>query len=46
VIFFSYGSYRNAAMVGLAIMMDSRWNRPSPKYLYTRAGETYFTRPS
>ena len=33
VNFFEYGSYRNAGTVGLAIMIDSRWKRPSPTYL-------------
>jgi len=33
VNFLEYGSYRNAGTEGLAIMIDSRWNRPSPTYL-------------
>ena len=35
-----YGSYRNAGMVGLAIIIASRWNRPSDTN--TMASGTFF----
>src|SRR5712672_2577723 len=34
VNFLEYGSYRNAGTDGLAIMMASKWKRPSPRYLF------------
>jgi len=36
VSFLEYGSYLNAGTDGFAIMIASRWKRPSPRYLFDK----------